>query len=340
MSLPLRFHATTHAGHHHSRNEDACAVVSLDGGRAVLLVVCDGMGGMGRGDEASRIALATLEEAMKSETEGLPPDRMRGALRLADRRVREALCDGDDGMPGSTAVLVFVAEGAAHVSWVGDSRAYFVRDGNVLDRTRDHKLVEELVDAGQITADEAKVSSLAHVVTRALGGRPLGDPAVHPATLGYPWKLHTGDRLLLCTDGVTDLVRDDELPALLGDAPEPAAAVLVQTALDRGGHDNITCIVATWDGPSWVEDEVATPLMSGAAKSTLPSFDTAEVTFEGLAGADRLTAEIDRSEFRSDPPPPAPPPVTARVSMAWIALGVAVGVVLAFVTVAVFLLFR
>jgi protein phosphatase len=300
MTLPLRISATTHAGHHHPRNEDAHAVLSLDDGRAALLVVCDGMGGMGRGDEASRLALASIESSMQDRAEGLPTERMRDALRKADLEVRQALCTGIDGLPGSTAVLVYVADGAALVAWVGDSRAYLVRDGRIVDRTRDHKLVEELVEAGQITHDEAKVSAFAHVVTRALGGRSVRDPPVHPGQLGYPWKLHTGDRILVCTDGVTDLVSDDELPTLVArHTPDEAAHELVQAALDRGGHDNITCIVAAWDGPSWVEDEAAVPL--GSIGGSLPprEDDPAEVTFDGIFGADRLTADIDRKELRA-----------------------------------------
>ncbi len=301
MTLPLRIHATTHVGHHHPRNEDAHAVVPLDQGRAVLLVVCDGMGGMGRGDEASRIALNSIEASMIAGGGGLPPDRMRDALRKADLEVRQALCTGIDGMPGSTAVLVYVADGAAHVAWVGDSRAYLVRDGEIVDRTRDHKLVDELVNAGQISHDEAKVSAFAHVVTRALGGRPLHEPQVHPGKLGYPWKLHTGDRIVVCTDGVTDLVSDPEVSGFVATQPPVDAAVaLVQTALDRGGHDNITCIVAAWDGPSWEEEEVV-PIDSPGGSLPPRDEDPAEVTFDGIVIPERMTAEIERSDLVSTP---------------------------------------
>ena len=289
-------------------------MVPLDQGRAVLLAVCDGMGGMGRGDEASRIALESIQASMSAGGGGLPPDRMRDALRKADLDVRQALCTGIDGMPGSTAVLVYVADGAAHVAWVGDSRAYLVRDGRIVDRTRDHKLVEELVDAGQITHDEAKVSAFAHVVTRALGGRPIHEPQVHPGKLGYPWHLHTGDRILVCTDGITDLVDDPELPALLAsEAPSEAAHALVQTALDRGGHDNITCIVAAWDGPSSEEDEGRVVPIDTAGGSLPPrDEDPAEVTFDGIFAPGRLTADIDRDELRESAEPTARPGVDRK----------------------------
>lgn len=317
MPVPLTAHSATHPGLHHPKNEDSYAVLTTDEG-GILLLVCDGMGGMGRGDEASKLAVEVITEAVLRGS-GLPPDRLRSALREADQKIRDALCDDDFGLPGSTAVMVYVVDGAGHVAWVGDSRAYLVREGKVIDRTRDHKLVEELVDAGQLTPAEAKASAFAHVVTRALGGRAPGEPAVNAATLGYPWKLLTGDRILVCSDGVCDLVEDDEIPGLLdGGSDEDATARLVEISLARGGHDNITCVVATWEGPNWVEEDVSTPLMKAPRESSPPSFDGAEVSYEGLDNSGRVTEEIDLRGLTSEdgavdllrtPAPPAPAPV-------------------------------
>src|SRR4029079_18532019 len=105
-------------------------------------------------------------------------------------------------------------------------------------------------------------SALPHGVPRARAGRPPDDPIVNAATLGYPWKLAHGDRILVCSDGVCDLVPDDEVAAMLGQGTVvEAVQALIDLALARGGHDNITCIVGAWEGPSWVEDEQATPVM-------------------------------------------------------------------------------
>lgn len=247
---PLRVHSATHPGLHHPRNEDTHTVLTTPDG--VLLAVCDGMGGMGRADEASRLAIEVLSGQMVAAS-GPPADRLRTALKAADVRVRDELCIGSD-RPGATAVLAFVHEGAAHVAWVGDSRAYLVRGGQVVARTRDHKLVEELVDAGQLTPEEAKESPLSHVVTRALGGRSPNEPPVQPAAFGYPWPLHTGDVLVLCSDGVCDLLTDGELAAMTDQrAPSEAVSRLVEAALLRGGHDNITVIVAQWEGAGAVD---------------------------------------------------------------------------------------
>jgi serine/threonine protein phosphatase PrpC len=334
MSTDLRAHAATDRGLHHDRNEDSHALTeTAEGGR--LLLVCDGMGGMGRGDEASRIAVDAIVQAMHA-SKGLPPDRMRDALRRGDVIVRQELCDPDQAVqPGSTAVMVYVLDGAGHVAWVGDSRAYLFRGGAVVDRTRDHKLVEELVAAGQLTPQEARNSTLAHVVTRALGGRDVSEPPVSVATLGYPWKLQQGDRILVCSDGLTDLVEDEELPGLVaGDDLEEVTKRLISVALERGGHDNITVVLASWDGPSWVEEDHATPLMQGPREISPLGMDPSDLSYDGLENAGRVTEEIDvaalaevasqEADVHLDPAdddttaalPPPPPPAPERPSPA------------------------
>ncbi len=325
MAVLLEARASTHPGLQHPRNEDSHALLEMPEGARVLLV-CDGMGGMGRGDEASALAVEVIREELLAQA-GFPADRMRNALRAADERIRDQLCRVGEGQPGSTAVMVYVLDGAAHVAWVGDSRAYLVRAGRVMDRTRDHKLVEELVDAGQLTPDQAKASALAHVVTRALGGRGPEDQTVKPGALGYPWKLMHGDRILVCSDGLCDLVSDEEMGGLVGPgSTDDIVERLVQVALDRGGHDNITVIVATWEGPDWVEEDVATPVMQptrelGFIDLRLPEEDT--LPPEALGGGERETEEIVSSpgpsprrtgEDRPEAPPvlePAPLPEPA-----------------------------
>ena len=162
MPLPVRTHSTTHVGLVHQRNEDSLAIEEGEDG-GLMLLVCDGMGGMGRGDIASALAVKEITQRMITG-DGFPQDRIRRAIRQTDRIVRDELCSSGDGLPGATAVLVYLLDGQAHVGWVGDSRAYLVRGRRVLERTRDHKLVEELIEAGQLTSDQAKDSlSLIHI---------------------------------------------------------------------------------------------------------------------------------------------------------------------------------
>jgi serine/threonine protein phosphatase PrpC len=234
-------YAVTHPGLVHHTNEDSWAVLDAADG-SLLLMICDGMGGMGHGDEASQLAIRSLLSQLSAGGDN-PGAAMLGTLTRIDVQLREALCGGGKGLPGTTAVLVWVRDGWAQVGWVGDSRAYWIREKVVIERTRDHKLVEELIAAGQLTEAEAKNSMLAHVVTRAIGGRAPDEPAVEGSLVG-PWPLEPGDRVVLCSDGVCDLLSDDEIAAAVATAsPTEGGDALVRIAIDRGGHDNITAIV-------------------------------------------------------------------------------------------------
>ncbi len=313
--MSLEVDSRTHIGLLHHTNEDSLTTFSTPAGQ--LLAVCDGMGGMGRGDEASAIAVGVLEEEL-SEATGFAPDQMEAAVQQADITIRKRLAVPGN-TPGSTAVLVHVEGGLAHVTWAGDSRAYLLRDSEVVDRTRDHKLVNELVDAGELSLAEAKVSSLAHVVTKALGGRGPNEPAIIPDSLAHPWKLKTGDMILLCSDGLCDLVDDEELGRVVGGEDLGADLDhLVQMALDRGGHDNITIILARWDGPDFSEEDQETPVFTDArmrtpaAASDLQDLDErrANATWEEeelTRQRDAIRAGTDASEGddgETIPPPP------------------------------------
>ena len=159
--------------------------------------------------------------------------------------------------------MTYVRGGIAYVSWVGDSRAYWIRDGEVVERTRDHKLIDEFIEHGDMTEEEAKKSPMAHVITRALGGKSVREPPVRPATL-HGWSLQKGDTLVLCSDGVCDLLSDVEVAELMrhNELKESAEAI-VQLALDRGGHDNTTVICGRWDGENGAKlaPLSATPLL-------------------------------------------------------------------------------
>jgi serine/threonine protein phosphatase PrpC len=241
MERDVWVHGVSDPGRQHTKNEDSWQEVTLAGGRR-LLVLCDGMGGMGRGAEASRLAVDTLVEFARAST--LPPRTLlEAAIDTADRKVRTTLCNGDD-LPGSTVVAVLVDGARAIVAWVGDSRAYWVRGAQILDRTKDHKLVQGLLDAGHLDAAGARKANLSQVLSRSLGGRPPEDAPVDVAVLPTAWELAIGDRVLLCSDGVADLVPDAEIPGVLdGVGPDQSAQDLVDLANRRGGHDNATAVV-------------------------------------------------------------------------------------------------
>lgn len=212
-----------------------------------VFVVADGMGGHEGGDVASALAVEEVGAlARHPGDDGVGADAVVAALRRAQERIEEhsARQGGDPARSaGTTVVVAVVTEHEGEPAWLlahlGDSRAYVAAGGRLARVTRDHSLVQELVDAGSIGADEAAGHPESHVVTRALGGAVRSEPelAVLPLT--------AGERLVLLTDGVTDLVDDATLADLLAghDDAQAAADALVAAALEAGGRDNATALV-------------------------------------------------------------------------------------------------
>jgi protein phosphatase len=214
-----------------------------------VFVVADGMGGHDGGEIASRIV---VEEFARLAETGYDPrqgeDAVMDTLRSSQRRLQEyaATHRGSDGGPwrgGTTAVAAVLVEQDAGPEWLltnlGDSRIYRFTRGELVRVSTDHSVVQELVDAGRISEEQARVHPERHIVTRALGGPDPLDPDF------FSLPLAEAERILLCSDGVTDLVRDDDLAAVLGGSPDPrdAADQVVAAALAAGGVDNATAVV-------------------------------------------------------------------------------------------------
>jgi protein phosphatase len=214
-----------------------------------VFVVADGMGGHDGGEIASRIV---VEEFARLAGVGYDPRRgpdvVLATLRACQLRLNEyaATHRGSDGGPwngGTTAVVALLVEEDAGPGWLltnlGDSRIYRVAHGELVRVSTDHSVVQELVDAGRMTEEQARVHPERHIVTRALGGPDPLDPDF------FSFLLADAERILLCSDGVTDLVRDAELARLLADSPDPreAAGRVVGAALSAGGIDNATAVV-------------------------------------------------------------------------------------------------
>jgi len=235
-----------------------------------LFVVADGMGGHAGGAQASALAVDQIEVSLLSTLKWLfalgNPDetdgsdllgQLKAALWAADARV----CDEAARSPalrgmGTTVTLAFRHGSWLFIAHVGDSRCYMLRDGKLHRLTQDHTLVSEMVRRGVMSSEEAAHHGLRHVITNAVGGPMRGIRAeVHRVALA------PGDVVLLCTDGLTDMVTDPEITAILNAQPNPRAACdkLVELANDHGGVDNITAIVARF--------EPAEPPPSGAPRS-------------------------------------------------------------------------
>jgi len=221
-------------------NQDAFVVAPTRSG-GLMLLVCDGMGGMGRGAEASRLATTELGRAL---ADGGDHDTLAEALLATDMTLRRTLVDPGPGRPGCTAVAVLVHQDQAFVGWAGDARCLHIRGSEVQHHTVDHKLVEELVASGAMSRNEARHGRMGHVVTRCLGGRRSGESGHPPETLESPWALQPGDALVLCSDGLSDVLDDEAIAACIaGCSATQAADALVQAATQAGTQDDTTVVV-------------------------------------------------------------------------------------------------
>ncbi len=221
----------TNRGMVRERNEDSI----LTDPTGTLWAVADGMGGYGNGDVASDIVIDCLAKI----PDGVDPGpALVARLKEANGLVLERQSLPGMGRMGSTVVAVLISRAVAHVAWAGDSRAYLLRGGRLRMLTRDHSVVQELVDRGELTAEEADSHPESHLVTRAVGGAP----ELEVDLVSIP--LAVGDRLLLCSDGLTRCVYEQTVESLLRDAngPEDACQRLLREALDSGAPDNVSAI--------------------------------------------------------------------------------------------------
>lgn len=202
-----------------------------------VFAVCDGVGGHAAGEVASAIAVRTISQLAPDTADDA---RLGAAVEEANSAIISAAQSGQgrDGM-GCTASAVVIDGSRMAVAHVGDSRVYLLSGGILVRITHDHSYVEELVDAGEITADEARVHPSRSIITRALGSDP--DMYADHFTL----DVHAGDRIIICSDGLSSMVPDAKIEsvAISCATPQAAADTLVSAALEGGGHDNVTVIV-------------------------------------------------------------------------------------------------
>jgi serine/threonine protein phosphatase PrpC len=264
-AITLSFAALSDVGRTRSRNEDAFQLSDLStgknvdvspasgrislGDRGVLLALSDGMGGHAAGEVASSVVLASVQSTLQANATGPAAERLERAVRHANAAViAAAQTEGRHGM-GATLTAVLIEQGNAYVAEVGDSRAYLLRSGYLKQLTHDQSLVQMLVDSGVMGKDEAKDSPQKNVLLQAMGSADEVCAAIGQV------ELRRDDKLLLCSDGISNAIAGAELREILTDnAPEPACARLIALANDRGGLDNLTAVVAVFEG-----DDLAAP---------------------------------------------------------------------------------
>lgn len=262
--------ATTHTGHVRKANEDQFLIANVTSAVHVirasfpqshvyfgpcpstLFIVADGMGGHAAGEHASALAVNTVESCLlrslgRPGGEGTlgPRELLYACFRAADEAVFSA-SESHSSLKGmGTTLTVVLACGAdVHVAHAGDSRAYHLRQGHLERLTCDHTVAGELEESGRITKDQAATHPLRHIITNVVGG---GSAGVDPTILQM--KALAADRILLCSDGLSDMVRDDRISEIMNTfASEPQATcdALVAAALGAGGHDNVTALVVAF----------------------------------------------------------------------------------------------
>ncbi|GMA61790.1 Stp1/IreP family PP2C-type Ser/Thr phosphatase [Alicyclobacillus fastidiosus] len=242
----MLYAAKSHIGLVRTMNQDGYIIVPdlLRGG---LYLVADGMGGPSAGDVASQLAVERVSAYMKDHISATsdPADVLLAAVHHANEAIyQEAIENPSYQGMGTTVVCAYADAEQVHIAHVGDSRAYLLSGGQLRQVTKDHSLVAELVRRGQLTEDEARIHPQRNIVTRSLGTEPTSVPDVNT----FPWQ--SSDTILLCSDGLTNLVSDPEITQFMRRAQEckdesslgRVVDEIIELVLQRGGSDNVTAL--------------------------------------------------------------------------------------------------
>jgi protein phosphatase len=300
----------TDTGRQRRDNEDSAFA------RAPVFVVADGMGGARAGEVASRLAIEAFQRELPDS--GTPEQRLAECIRAANRTIYElSRSEHERAGMGTTLTAAYLDGAQLAIAHVGDSRAYLFRDQTLTRLTQDHSLVQELVNRGKLTEEQAAEHPQRSIITRALGP----EPDVEVDTSTYP--VRAGDVLLLCSDGLTSMITEDQITQILALAPdlERAAQRLIAAANEAGGRDNITVILlrleevggdGLGDQPTVVAMEA--PYVLAEDSSAVRRRSSAGGPGTALAPAAPAPSAASASDRSSDPaaPPPSGPSRRSR----------------------------
>jgi PPM family protein phosphatase len=255
----LNIAADSHPGMSGKNNEDRYAISAfeIEGPppvKSVFAIVSDGIGGHRAGEVAAEIAVETISQAIAASDGRQPNQTLDEAIRLASEKIfRQAELQTDQRGMGATCACCWIIGDRLYTANVGDSRIYMLRSGEIRQISTDHTWIQEALDHGALTPDQARGHPNAHVIRRYLGSRQPVEPdhrlRLNPletdsqAVANQGFQLLPGDLLLLCSDGLSDLVEPDEILGLLTtQSQDQAIRILINLANQRGGHDNITIV--------------------------------------------------------------------------------------------------
>jgi PPM family protein phosphatase len=308
--------ALSHAGMSGKNNEDRFAVSAYRISRrnatpVILAVLSDGIGGHRAGEVAAEIAVEYISERVARGNLSHPTALLKQAVVEASEEIRKAAkSDSDRKGMGATCVAVLIIGRRLYAVTVGDSRLYLMRDGAIRQLSVDHTWIQEALDAGLLHPEDASGHPNAHVIRRYLGS-PKPPEVDHRLRLGddetdmqaednQGFTLQPGDRVLLCSDGLTDLVKDDEILDHFEQNPiEEAAQALIDLANARGGHDNITLISVEIPQKIIV---AGSPLMRYAAAGCLGLLLLGGLFVAMVFGWGFITGEFERDTETPTPP--------------------------------------
>lgn len=229
-------HAQSHRGAIRKINEDAFLELANYG----VWVVADGMGGHSAGDVASQLVIDTIQQVVETTNiEDLTCDILVNALKSANEELLQLSNKQLEGkIAGSTVVILFIKDGRYYMLWAGDSRGYLLRNRELTQVTKDHSQVNDMVDEGVISAEDAEHHPLANVITRAVGVDKVLDVEINEDTIKH------GDIFLLCSDGLNKEVNDDEIErSLQSGSIIDSGMALMHASLVRNARDNVTCVL-------------------------------------------------------------------------------------------------
>jgi protein phosphatase len=323
-ALKVEVFGRTDVGRTRDHNEDSFLVADLTrriaslqpevrehevGERGSLMVVADGMGGAAAGEIASDLAVDTIYNHMLGtwaddveRTEQRFAFRLKEAVELANQRIHEyAKAHPEHRGMGTTTTAAGIFQNALYVTQIGDSRGYLVRKGQIVQITKDQSLMQRLVDAGELTEEEAAVSERRNIILQALG------PDANVKVDLTRQELRKGDLLLMCSDGLSGLVQKDDMLRILTATTDlvQACKELIDLANERGGPDNITCIIGRFAGDGLGDPNGSEPV----GHQVYPLLDT-ESTTEPVPV---YRPENDPNARKTDPTPIADDAPTQQV---------------------------
>lgn len=258
-------------------NEDSMTTFDSPNGR--VIVVCDGMGGQNAGDVASQLAVKVIEDILIDNAFNTPAEAITQSIVAANNAIlRQAAQNPDLGGMGATCVMLIIKDGKVHYGWVGDSRIYYVAGNNIMQLSKDQSYVQQLVDAGEISEEEAEHHQDKNQITNALGVDGMTPPEIGES----PITPAVGSVFLLCSDGLSGMVNNQNILATVANKKlslKQRADQLVQQALEAGGLDNVTVQL--------VEFGTAVAEESNGAPRIVTQFESPAISNTGKRAAGR-----------------------------------------------------